>query len=280
VQRQRQALEEIVASLAPVQTTWRDSHADTVIRNLGRFSDKTVAQRDLLGLLLREDFEAALTTIRLVLDLSEDEFRGALRRVIGARAVGVKVFQLDPRRFLAAIDELGFGSRITQLMGRAVTWRDILIERLKSGRGSAIKGQRRGRALEDFVEESLKAIFGPEGYKARCRFKGRSGTSSAKADFAVPGPLDPRILVEAKAYGATGSKQTDILGDAADIVSQKRHDTQFFLVTDGPTWRDRMSDLRKLVEMQNQGAIARIYTQAMRDKLIQDLRELKKFHRL
>lgn len=170
--------------------------------------------------------------------------------------------------------------KIAELTGHPITWRDVLIERFKSGRGSAIKGQRRGRALENFVEEILRAIFGQGGYQARCRFKGRSGTSTAKADFAIPAPADPRIQIEAKAYGATGSKQTDILGDVADIVSQKRHDTQFFLVTDGSTWRDRMNDLRKLVEMQNQGAIARIYTQTMRNQLIEDLSELKAFHRL
>ncbi len=280
MERHRQTLEEIAATLGPVQTTWRDAHADAVIRNLDRFPDKVGSFGDALSSLLREDFDAGLTTIRLVLDLSDDEFRGALRETLGARAVGVRAFEADPQGFVGAIERMGFGTRIAELTRLPVTWRDVLIERLKSGRGSAIKGQRRGRALEDFVEEILVAIFGPTGYKSRCRFKGRSGTSTAKADFAIPTAADPSILIESKAYGATGSKQTDILGDAADIVSQKRHDTQFFLVTDGVTWRDRMSDLRKLVEMQNEGAIAGIYTQAMRGQLIEDLGELKRFHRL
>ncbi len=47
------------------------------------------------------------------------------------------------------------------------------------------------------------------------------------------------------------------------------------LVTDGVTWRARANDLRKLVALQNQGAIARIYTLTMKDELIQDLEQLK-----
>jgi hypothetical protein len=35
-----------------------------------------------------------------------------------------------------------------EVIGTPVTWRDILIERLKSGRGSAIKAQTRGKLLE------------------------------------------------------------------------------------------------------------------------------------
>ena len=53
----------------------------------------------------------------------------------------------------------------------------VLTERLKNGRGSAIKGQRRGRYLEDFVEQLLIKIFGINTYDARCQFTGATGTS-------------------------------------------------------------------------------------------------------
>jgi hypothetical protein len=64
------------------------------------------------------------------------------------------------------------------------------------------------------------------------------------------------------------------------LVNEKRDDTHFLLVTDGTTWRDRTSDLSKLVTLQNQGKIARIYTQSMADQLEADLRQLKKEHGL
>lgn len=163
---------------------------------------------------------------------------------------------------------------LAELAQKPVTWRDVLIERLKAGRGSAIKGQARGRSLEFSIEEIVLRIFGTS-YDARCRFVGARGTSTEKADFAIPSKNDPRILIEAKAYGATGSKQTDVLGDFARIIAEKRQDTILLLVTDGVTWQSRLNDLRKLVAMQNQGLIYRIYTKSLLHLLDEDLQQLK-----
>ena len=71
-----------------------------------------------------------------------------------------------------------------------------------------------------------------------------------------------------------------MLGDISRIVNEKRHDTHFLLVTDGITWRERTSDLGKLVELQNVGRITRIYTQSMGEQLEEDLRQLKREHGL
>ena len=68
-------------------------------------------------------------------------------------------------------------------------------------------------------------------YDTRCRFIGATGLSTEKADFAIPNREDPRILIEVKGYGATGSKQTDILGDIERIANQKRSDTHLLLST-------------------------------------------------
>jgi hypothetical protein len=114
----------------------------------------------------------------------------------------------------------------------------------------------------------------------RCQFVGSRGVSKEKADFAIPSSKDPAILIETKAYGATGSKQTDILGEMSRIVAEKRHDTHLLLVTDGITWRSRVSDLRKLVTLQNEGKITRIYTQQMATEFERDLRQLRRDHHL
>ena len=156
----------------------------------------------------------------------------------------------------------------------------MLVERLKTGRGSAIKAQVRGRFLEDKTEEIVQAVFGIGHYDARCRFVGANGQEDEKADFAIPSRADARILIEVKAYGATGSKQTDILGDMGRIVGKKRHDTTLLFVTDGITWKLRANDLRKLIEMQNEGRIARIYTSKMFPDLRQDLLRLRSEHGL
>ena len=174
-----------------------------------------------------------------------------------------------------ALAELGGPRQMTLALNRPMHWSNVLVERLKGGRGSAIKGQQRGRGMEDFTEEIIKDIFAANQIDARCRFIGSSGQSTEKADFAVPSKEDPCVLIEVKAYGATGSKQTDILGDLHRIVEQKRDDTYLMLVTDGITWHERLSDLRKLVQLQNEGKIIRIYTQAMEEEFRQDLAQLK-----
>jgi len=87
-------------------------------------------------------------------------------------------------------------------------------------------------------------------------------------------------LIEAKGYGATGSKMTDIIGDIEKIIAAKRADTAFLFLTDGLTWRERKSDLRKIVEYQNSGDITRIYTYAMVDRFEADLRKLKAEYQL
>jgi hypothetical protein len=107
----------------------------------------------------------------------------------------------------------------------------------------------------------VRGVFG-EKFDDRCQFVG-VGNAVEKCDFAVPDRHKPLILIEAKGYGATGSKMTDVVGDANKIIRAKRHDTPFILITDGITWIRRMSDLRKLIKLQKEGSITRIYTTKM-----------------
>jgi DpnII restriction endonuclease len=107
----------------------------------------------------------------------------------------------------------------------------------------------------------------------RCTFVGPR--DKAKCDFAIPSKSAPRIVIESKGYGATGSKMSDIIGDIEQIVRAKRSDTALLFFTDGLTWKQRKSDLRKIVEFQNSGDIRRIYTYAMADQFETDLRQLK-----
>lgn len=290
MKRYRQTLDELLKQLSPVHTSWLDAHAEAVIWRLKQLpKKKTYTRADLAGIFAistltkdtkaTEHFEASLTIMRLFLDMSKDEFTAALRDQLGAGA-GITRLKQDPDGFLGALEGLGVLGRMAAVVNTPATWSDTLIERLKGGRGSAIKGQRRGRFLEDFVEQLVIRIFGGDGYDLRCQFVGATGLSKEKTDFAIPSKNDPAILIEVKAYGATGSKQTDVLGDITRIVTEKRGDTHFLLVTDGVTWRDRVNDLRKLVQLQNQGRITRIYTQSMAKQLEADLKQLKREHGL
>ncbi len=280
LQRYRQTVDELIASLSPIEASWKDEHAETVTSVIASIPEKSAYSRADIVPILEPDFDAGLTAIRLLLDMSKDELGIALRETLGTGGIGVKRFRADKHAYIAALEQLGVITSLQNLVSTPVSWRDILVERLKSGRGSAIKGQARGRFLEDFTEELIKSVFLDIGYRTRCRFIGAGGESTEKADFAIPSREDPGILIEVKAYGATGSKQTDVLGDIARIVKEKREDTHLLLVTDGETWKTRRNDLRKLVDMQNQGLIARIYTQKMADELLGDLRQLRQDHAL
>jgi len=275
MERYRQTFEEIISKLSPIQAEWRDDLANSVIDLLGAVKEKPSYGVEDLRLLLGKNFDAGMTLIRLFLDISKDELVGSLRDLLPKRGIGVNAFRADPEAFLEGLAALGALEKMRESVGSPVTWRDLLVERLKTGRGSAIKAQARGKFLEDKTEELVREVFGIGNYDMRCRFVGATGKDDEKADFAIPSKRDPRILLEVKAYGATGSKQTDILGDMERITNKKRHDTTLLFVTDGVTWKLRPNDMRKLIEMQNRGHITRIYTSLMFPDLRQDLGRLR-----
>ncbi|MCC5848214.1 MAG: hypothetical protein JJU29_08975 [Verrucomicrobia bacterium] len=275
MKRIRQNLKDLVSSLTPVEATWLDEHAAGCIGVLRGIPQKPAFDRTDVLNILESDFALGMTVIRLFLDVSKDEMTMQMKEILGPGGFGITRFHQERDKFLSALESMGVLEKMSAAVNVKAHWSDVLVERLKGGRGSAIKGQQRGRGLEDFTEKLLLKVFHPDLVDTRCRFVGVNGTSTEKADFAVPNRNDPQLLIEVKAYGATGSKQTDILGDIARIVEQKRPDTVMMLVTDGMTWKERLSDLRKLVELQNQGKIFRIYTRSMQSDFLKDLRTLK-----
>jgi hypothetical protein len=274
MQPRDQTLEEIIASLSPLAVEWMDETATKAIGKLSAISKKDVYSRQDVAELLQDDFEEGLLCARLFLSLSKDAMESELRAALGGGGIGVKRFAADREEFLDVLEALGLPKMMGEIINYQPVWSDILVERLRSGRGSAIQGQRRGRDLEDFVEAIVKEVFGEKSYEKRCTFTG-ADNKAAKCDIAIPDRNRPRIIIEVKGYGATGSKMTDIIGDLDAIIDAKRHDTMLLFVTDGTTWRSRQSDLKKIVHRQNQGKIGRIYTMKMRDQLAEELKMLK-----
>jgi hypothetical protein len=116
-------------------------------------------------------------------------------------------------------------------------------------------------------------------YYSRCNFVGVGG-NTAKCDVAIPSKNEPLIIIESKAYGSTGSKMSDVLGDITNILKVLRKDTHFLFFTDGLPWFERKSDLQKIVGHQNAKEIYRIYTYNMEKQLRSDLAILKAWHKL
>jgi hypothetical protein len=275
MERIKQDKDDLLGKLSILETDWRDDFSQEVISFLDYLDlDSLENNRETIEKLLEKDFNAASTVFRLFLEKSKDEYTSALKNLFPEKGLaGSKGFKKNPTAYTEGLDSLGLREKIIQTMDRTYTWQDIVTERLKAGRGSAIKGQKRGRQLEDFVEEIVKQVF--DCYDPRCSFIGMGGHSTEKADFAIPSKENPEIIIEVKGYGATGSKQTDVIGDVNRIIQEKRHDSIFLLFTDGITWKERESDFRKLIDFQNKGFIYRIYTKSMAKEFLEDLKLLK-----
>lgn len=273
MQSKDQSLEEVIDSLSPLAVDWMDDKAAEAIATLSEIPQKASYSRSDIEALLDDDFERGLLCSRLFLALSKDSMEAELTRILGKGGIGVKRYKSDRATFISALESLQLREAMATTVNYEPVWSDILVERLRSGRGSAIQGQRRGRGLEDFAEAMVKEVFG-ESYETRCTFTGADG-KTAKCDVAVPDKSRPRIVIEVKGYGATGSKMTDIIGDLDAIIDAMRRDTYLLFITDGMTWKNRLSDLKKIVDRQNQGKIARIYTTKMREDLLRDLKDLK-----
>lgn len=267
-----QELDDIVGSLKALTVDWKDETARRVIGRLKKFPvKKNYAIAD-VKILLDENFDDGILILRLFMGFSKDQFVSVLRGIRKEPGIGVKSYRANPESFIEDLLSIGLLAAMAEEAQRTPHWSDTLVERLRSGRGSAISGQKRGRGVEDFAEAIVKKVFGSK-FDMRCTFTGPK--EKAKCDFAIPSKSAPRIVIESKGYGATGSKMSDIIGDVEQIIRAKRSDTALLFFTDGLTWKQRKSDLRKIVEFQNMGGITRIYTYAMAEQFEADLRQLK-----
>jgi hypothetical protein len=273
-----QKLSDIVDSLRPLTVEWQDETSRRVIALMKALPVKKAYTTEDVKALLDGNFDDGILVCRLFLGISKDQFTSVFRGIRGDAGTGVTSYRANKDAFIEGILSTGLLEAMAEEANRAPHWSDVLVERLRSGRGSAISGQRRGRDVEDFAEAIVRKVFG-EDFQVRCTFSGPRG-QEAKCDFAIPSKAAARILIESKGYGATGSKMTDILGDIRTIIAAKRPDTAFLFFTDGLTWKQRKSDLRKIVEFQNNGDITRIYTYAMADQFEADLRQLKAEYKL
>ena len=273
----KQSTESVLKELSTLESDWKDETSKLIIEKLSSVKVKDqytyVDLEEIINCNSAKEFEVSLFTIGLFLGLSKDSLRTKLSSFLGRGGIGVKRYKTNKKQFLFALEKMGILSALSNSVNFKPVWSDILIERLRSGRGSAVQGQQRGRNLEDFTEEAIKGVFNTK-YEARCTFSGVNG--DAKCDFAIPNKEAPLILIEVKGYAATGSKMTDIIGDLDAIVAAKRNDATLLFVTDGESWNSRISDLRKIIQRQNQGDLARVYTMKMRASLIEDLSTLKR----
>ncbi|MDN5941284.1 MAG: hypothetical protein L0H94_05315 [Nitrospira sp.] len=206
-----QSIQDILSTLQPLTVDWQDDTSRRVIDEIQAMPVKKVYAAADIRVLLDKHFDDGLLICRLFLGFSKDHFMPALRQALGKQSLGTTIYRKNKPAFLDALLSLGLLEAMAEQTNRVPLWSDILVERLRSGRGSAISGQKRGRSVENFAEAIVKKVFGSR-YSSRCNFTGPRN-KTAKCDFAIPSKSDPRILIESKGYGATGSKMTDVIGD-------------------------------------------------------------------
>jgi hypothetical protein len=154
-----QTLDDVVASLSPLAVEWMDETAANAIARLAAIPAKDSYGRVEIAELLEGNFDEGILCCRLFLALSKDSMEGELRRELGGGGIGLRRYQANREAFLDAFERLGLPDAMTSTIKYEPIWSDILVERLRSGRGSAIQGQRRGRGMEDFAEAIVREVF-------------------------------------------------------------------------------------------------------------------------
>lgn len=158
MKRSRQKFGDIEASLVAIDASWKDKHAEDVIKLLHGLPRKKIYSVEDVANILDRDFLTAMTTVRLFLDISKDDFTQLMQGVLGAGGIGIKRYQKERKIFLAALVPLGAVQAMISTACHRMHWTDVLVERLKGGRGSAIKGQTRGRGMENELTNDLRIL--------------------------------------------------------------------------------------------------------------------------
>lgn len=259
-------LNDILSQIERIPSEWLNEVGRKVINATPRILEaleKEGIDRNAIEKLLREH-KYALDVFRLILGLSQDEMVNELRYFAkipelgrGFKSIRNKASQYCSEIANILVKNLGLVKVASKELFHNWRYEEVLIERYKYQRGRAIKGQKRGRSLEDDVESTLKRV-GVK-YERGRSFISKKGVE-AKADFSIPSHIHPSIVIEVKGYEATGSKLTDVLGDILKIIKAKDPDTRFYLVTDGIGWFRRLSDLKHIIKLHEEDQIDMIYT--------------------
>lgn len=151
-------------------------------------------------------------------------------------------------------DDIGFAYAIAEYLLRNYDLKGVLkveyrgeelipfLAKMASVGKSAVK---RGRLLEDIVEERLKDI--------NILYEGKDKTVPGvrkKIDFAIPNFKNPLALIETSFYGSSGSRITQTARSIRDIREDLNRSGKgkciLIAVIDGAGWIARQDDLKKV----------------------------------
>lgn len=158
-------ISDLISQIERIPSDWRNGLSDEVVRSIEKickyFEENGINEKSLEHILNTEKY--ALDVVRLMLELSQDEFLNELLyfakipigRSFASARNNSKKFSKKIAKIL--IHRLNI-DKLESDFHKNWNYCEILTERYKYTRGRAIKGQKRGRVLEDEVEELLKEI--------------------------------------------------------------------------------------------------------------------------
>ncbi len=175
-----------------------------------------------------------------------------------------------PLELLGALDEeFRLLEAIQQQREKAWSFGDILVERARWSRQSAVRAGARGRALENFVEQVVRGIG--LSYAMRTSFAGRGG-ETAPCDVAIPaGGEAARIVIAVKGFNSTGSKLTDARREIETMANVRQPNQFVFAFIDGRGWHGRQADFRRIHELWATRQIDGLYSQTTEEAFLTDL---------
>ena len=89
---------------------------------------------------LDENLDDGILILRLFMGFSKDQFVSVLRGIRDKKSIGVKSYCANPENFVEDLLSMGLLEAMAEESNRKPHWSDTLVERLHSGRGSAISG--------------------------------------------------------------------------------------------------------------------------------------------
>ena len=155
--------EELIEQLERIPAEWLDDVAQEVIDTISLTVERVEKEKALTQLLVEEFLQQeqyALDVFRLFLDLSQDRLANEINsRGIRGDFSSIRRKSSDHREEIAsALVDLGILDTMEAYRIQKWTLEDILVERYKQMRGRAIRGQQRGAAMEEAIEEVLEHL--------------------------------------------------------------------------------------------------------------------------
>lgn len=267
------SFDEYVASLGAPST-----HADPTIESAEGVGIKTAATE--LAQLKEVSLDSltewvtgrrnGAMVLGLVAGLSHEKLTNMLRHGMGTAGF-VTLAKERPAELIDYMDkEFGIVRLLEAQRHRNYDFGDVLVARAGT-KAFAVGAGRSGRNLEDEIEDVVNSLGIL--YQLRTRFEGRN-SQTGPCDLAIPaGNAEAEIVVAAKYFGSTGSKQSAAVDEIAGMANVRKPTQFVFAVVDGIGWKGRIADLKRLYDLWHAGDIDGMYTRATLGTFQEDLIE-------